>query len=69
MKRPPDDETLEAIFREQVKIYDQLKYDLEIYYRTPAGDPNHSYEYLLNAAKHWLQRQREDKNKKAVQNI
>jgi hypothetical protein len=67
MKRKPDEETLEALFREEILHYNQIQFDIDRYLRAKPGDEEHSYSFLYSAAKNYLQRHREDKNRKDVQ--
>ena len=67
MKIEPDTSTKESLFKEQIKAYTVLDHDLAVYYRASPGTPERSYEYLMKIAKAYLQRQREDRNRKQVQ--
>ena len=67
MKKVPDEDILETLFRKELKVYTQLEHDLALYYRSTAPDPNRSYGFLISSARNWLQRQREDRNREVVQ--
>ena len=55
------------MFKEQIKVYKHIEHDIATYHRAKPGDPERSYNFLMSSAKSYLQRQREDKNRKAVQ--
>ena len=67
MKVEPDITIKETLFKEQIKVYKQIEHDIATYHRAKPGDPERSYDFLMTSAKSYLQRQREDKNRKAVQ--
>ena len=67
MKIEPDISVKESLFKEQIKVYKQIEHDIAAYHRAKPGDPERSYNFLMSSAKSYLQRQRGNKNRKAVQ--
>ena len=68
MKDQPDENTKEVLFKEQIENYAELEHDMHDYWKAKPGDPKRSYKFLLDSAKDYLQRQREQNNRAAVQN-
>ena len=67
MKKVPEEEILENLFREQLRPYPQLSHDFALYDRSEPGKPERTYMFLMQSAKRWIQRQREDRNRKSIQ--
>ena len=56
----------QAYFHNAIKTFKPLSHDLAVYDRTPEGEPNRSYEFLMKAARDYLERRRLEKMRQAT---
>ena len=56
----------QACFHNAIKNFKPLSHDLAVYDRTPEGEPNRSYEFLMKAARDYLERKRLEKMRQAT---
>ena len=63
MKKVPDEEYLETMFRAQVEKHPGLKEDMAYYDRLPRENSERSYSFLLSAVRRFLEKQRAQKAK------
>ena len=61
MASEPDMMWKQAYFHNAIKNFKPLSQDLAVYDRTPEGEPNRSYEFLMKAARDYLERKRLEK--------
>eukprot|EP00435_Cladocopium_sp_Y103_P002455 s6081_g1.t1 len=61
MTSEPDVLWKQAYFHTAIKNFRPLSHDLAVYDRTPEGEPNRSYEFLMKAARDYLERKRLEK--------
>ena len=66
MSHVPDEVTLRDIFLRQVRKSASIKYDLQIFDRAKEGTPTHTYEFLVNAVREYLTRERMRKNRDRI---
>ena len=66
MTSEPDTMWKQAYFHNAIKNFKPLSHDLAVYDRTPEGEPNRSYEFLMKAAKDYLERKRLEKIRQAT---
>ena len=55
MTSEPDTMWKQAYFHNAIKDFKPLSHDLAVYDRTPEGEPNRSYEFLMKAARDYLE--------------
>ena len=58
MTSEPDMMWKQAYFHNAIKNFKPLPHDLAVYDRTPEGEPNRSYDFLMKAARDYLERKR-----------
>ena len=58
-----DDFVLETLFYQQVKSCRSISHDLQEYHRAEEGTPKKSYDFLVNAVRRYLERQRLEYNR------
>ena len=58
MTSEPDMMWKQAYFHNAIKNFKPLSHDLAVYDRTPEGEPNRSYDFLMKAARDYLERKR-----------
>ena len=56
MTSEPDTMWKQAYFHNAIKNFKPLSHDLAVYDRTPEGEPNRSYDFLMKAARDYLER-------------
>ena len=61
MTSEPDVMWKQAYFHNAIKNFKPLSHDLAVYDRTPEGEPNRSYDFLMKAARDYLERKRLEK--------
>jgi len=66
MTSEPDTMWKQACFHNAIKNFKPLSHDLAVYDRTPEGEPNRSYEFLMKAARDYLERKRLEKMRQAT---
>ena len=66
MTSEPDTMWKQAYFHNAIKNFKPLSHDLAVYDRTPEGEPNLSYEFLMKAARDYLERKRLEKMRQAT---
>ena len=66
MTSEPDMMWKQAYFHNAIKTFKPLSHDLAVYDRTPEGEPNRSYEFLMKAARDYLKRRRLEKMRQAT---
>ena len=66
MTSEPDMMWKQAYFYNAIKTFKPLSHDLAVYDRTPEGEPNRSYEFLMKAARDYLERRRLEKMRQAT---
>ena len=66
MTSEPDMMWKQAYFHNAIKTFKPLSRDLAVYDRTPEGEPNRSYEFLMKAARDYLERRRLEKMRQAT---
>ena len=66
MTSEPDTIWKQAYFHNAIKNFKPLSHDLAVYDRTPEGEPNRSYEFLMKAARDYLERKRLEKMRQAT---
>ena len=66
MTSEPDTMWKQAYFHNAIKNFKPLSHDLAVYDRTPEGEPNRSYEFLMKAARDYLERKRLEKMRQAT---
>ena len=66
MTSEPDILWKQAYFHNAIKNFRPLAHDLAIYDRTPEGEPNRSYEFLMKSARDFLERKRLEKMRQAT---
>jgi len=66
MKRMPSDEDLEVIFLRQIRKSKALTIDVAQFDRAEPGNPDRSYEFLLRAARRYVERKRLESNRSAI---
>ena len=66
MTSEPDMMWKQAYFHNAIKTFKPLSHDLAVYDRTPEGEPNRSYEFLMKAARDYLERRRLEKMRQAT---
>ena len=63
IRKMPEDDYLEAMFRAQVERHPGLKEDIAYYERLPQGHADKSYTFLLSAARRYIEHKRNQKVK------
>ena len=66
MTSEPDMMWKQAYFHNAIKAFKPLSHDLAVYDRTPEGEPNRSYDFLMKAARDYLERRRLEKMRQAT---
>ena len=66
MTSEPDMMWKQAYFHNAIKTFKPLSHDLAVYDRTPEGEPNRSYDFLMKAARDYLERRRLEKMRQAT---
>ena len=66
MTSEPDTMWKQAYFHNAIKNFKPLSHDLAVYDRTPEGEPNRSYEFLMKAARDYLEGKRLEKMRQAT---
>ena len=66
MTSEPDVMWKQAYFHNAIKNFKPLSHDLAVYDRTPEGEPNRSYDFLMKAARDYLERKRLEKMRQAT---
>ena len=66
MTSEPDTMWKQAYFHNAIKNFKPLSHDLAVYDRTPEGEPNRPYEFLMKAARDYLERKRLEKMRQAT---
>ena len=66
MTSEPDTMWKQAYFHNAIKNFKPLSHDLAVYDRTPEGEPNRSYEFLMKAARDYLEKKRLEKMRQAT---
>ena len=66
MKKEPENSVLEAYFRLAVKRFKPLEHDLALYDRAADGSKERSYDFLITAARAYLERRRLEKMRDAT---
>ena len=66
MTSEPDMMWKQAYFHNAIKNFKPLSHDLAVYDRTPEGEPNRSYDFLVKAARDYLERRRLEKMRQAT---
>jgi len=66
MTSEPDMMWKQAYFHNAIKNFKPLSHDLALYDRTPEGEPNRSYDFLMKAARDYLERKRLEKMRQAT---
>ena len=66
MTSEPDTMWKQAYFHNAIKNFKPLSHDLAVYDRTPEGEPNRSYDFLMKAARDYLERKRLAKMRQAT---
>ena len=66
MTSEPDTMWKQAYFHNAIKNFKPLSHDLAVYDRTPEGDPNRTYDFLMKAARDYLERKRLEKMRQAT---
>ena len=66
MTSEPDTMWKQAYFHNAIKNFKPLSHDLAVYDRTPEGEPNRFYEFLMKAARAYLERKRLEKMRRAT---
>ena len=66
MTSEPDMMWKQAYFHNAIKNFKPLSHDLAVYDRTPEGEPNRSYNFLMKAARDYLERKRLEKMRQAT---
>ena len=66
MTSEPDMMWKQAYFHNAIKNFKPLSHDLAVYDRTPEGEPNRSYDFLMKAARDYLERKRLEKMRQAT---
>ena len=66
MTSEPDMMWKQAYFHNAIKNFKPLSHDLAVYDRTPEGEPNRSYDFLMKAARDYLERRRLEKMRQAT---
>ena len=66
MTSEPDTMWKQAYFHNAIKNFKPLSHDLAVYGRTPEGEPNRSYEFLMKAGRDYLERKRLEKMRQAT---
>ena len=66
MTSEPDMMWKQACFHNAIKNFKPLSHDLAVYDRTPDGEPNRSYDFLMKAARDYLERKRLEKMRQAT---
>ena len=66
MKKEPEDNVLEAYFHLAVKRFKPLEHDLALYDRAADGSKERSYDFLITAARAYLERRRLEKMRDAT---
>jgi len=66
MTSEPDTMWKQAYFHNAIKNFKPLSHDLAVYDRTPEGEPNRSYEFLMKAARDYLERKPLEKMRQAT---
>ena len=66
MSHMPDETTLRDVLLRQIRKSQRLKFDLEKYERAKEGTPEHSYEFLIQAIRDLLTRERMRKNRDRI---
>ena len=62
----PDVMWKQSYFHNAIKNFKPLSHDLAVYDRTPEGEPNRSYDFLMKAARDYLERKRLEKMRQAT---
>ena len=62
----PDVMWKQAYFHNAIKNFKPLSHDLAVYDRTPEGEPNRFYDFLMTAARDYLERKRLEKMRQAT---
>ena len=63
IRKMPDAEWLDTLFRSQIKGHSGLKEDMAYYNRLEKGHADRCYTFLLNCVRKYLERQRQDRAK------
>ena len=63
IRKMPDDEWLETLFKSQIKGHPGRKDDMSYYNRLEKGHSDRCYTFLLNCVRKYLERQRQDRAK------
>ena len=66
MTSEPDMMWKQACFHNAIKNFKPLSHDLAVYDRTLEGEPNRSYDFLMKAARDYLERKRLEKMRQAT---
>ena len=66
MTSEPDVMWKQAYFHNAIKNFKPLSHDLAVYDRTPEGEPNRSYYFLMKAGRDYLERKRLEKMRQAT---
>ena len=66
MKKEPENNVLEAYFHLAVKRFKPLEHDLALYDRAAEGSKERSYDFLITAARAYLERKRLEKTRDAT---
>ena len=66
MTSEPDMMWKQAYFHNAIKNFKPLSHDLAVYDRTPEGEPNRSYDFLMKVARDYLERRRLEKMRQAT---
>ena len=66
MTSEPDTMWKQTYFHNAIKNFKPLSHDLAVYDRTPEGEPNRSYEFIMKAARDYLERKRLEKMRQAT---
>jgi hypothetical protein len=66
MKNEPTVETKEVLLYEQLKDCEELIHDMAYYHRDKMMSSQQKYDFLLSAVREYLERKRQEENRKAV---
>ena len=66
MKHLPDNNTLKNIFLREVREAKRMEYDLRVYERSREGSDTRTYQYLVQAVRDILSRDRLKENRERI---
>jgi hypothetical protein len=67
MDKEPEENILEAIFKQQVRNCHCLSHDIGIYDRASKGDPSRTYRFLYDSVERFLARKQSELNRSDIQ--